>query len=138
MCHPLKRGTCQNNVIMIWLTNRVTKLKQQKLTTVHLKFLIKTPNQKILLMKCVLHSVRSGNKQVNEQGNKAYTTENYFIFCRVLTFIRYILRLGFFFVISRFCSIHFTVTLSGLKNIVRYTEDFFGFVKSRFHCTSCP
>ena len=28
------------------------------------------------------------------------------------------------FVISRFCSIHFTVTFSGLKNIVRYTEDF--------------
>ena len=27
------------------------------------------------------------------------------------------------FVISRFCSIHFTVTLAGLKNIVRYTED---------------
>ena len=28
------------------------------------------------------------------------------------------------FVISRFCSIHFTVTLAGLTNIVRYTEDF--------------
>ncbi len=28
------------------------------------------------------------------------------------------------FVISRFCSIHFTVTLARLKNIVRYTEDF--------------
>ena len=28
------------------------------------------------------------------------------------------------FVISRFCSIHFNVTLAGLKNIVRYTEDF--------------
>ena len=28
------------------------------------------------------------------------------------------------FVISMFCSIHFTVTLAGLKNIVRYTEDF--------------
>ena len=26
------------------------------------------------------------------------------------------------FVISRFCSIHFTITLAGLKNIVRYTE----------------
>ena len=26
------------------------------------------------------------------------------------------------YVISRFCSIHFTVTLFGLKNIVRYTE----------------
>ena len=36
------------------------------------------------------------------------------------------------FVKSRFCSIHFTVALAGLKNIVRYTEDF---VKSRFHCT---
>ena len=28
------------------------------------------------------------------------------------------------FVISRPCSIHFTVTLAGLKNIVRYIEDF--------------
>ena len=28
------------------------------------------------------------------------------------------------FVISRFCSIHFTVSLVGLKNIVRYIEDF--------------
>ena len=28
------------------------------------------------------------------------------------------------FVISRFCSIHFTVAVAGLKNIVRYTEDF--------------
>ena len=28
------------------------------------------------------------------------------------------------FVISRFCSIHFSVTLAGLKNIVRYTKDF--------------
>ena len=27
------------------------------------------------------------------------------------------------FVMSRICSIHFTVTLAGLKNIVRYTED---------------
>ena len=27
-------------------------------------------------------------------------------------------------VISRFRPIHFTVTLAGLKNIVRYTEDF--------------
>ena len=26
------------------------------------------------------------------------------------------------FVISRFCSIHFTVTLAGLKNVVHYTE----------------
>ena len=40
------------------------------------------------------------------------------------------------FVISRFCSIYFTVTLTGLLNIVRYTEDFViqRFVKSRFHC----
>ena len=29
------------------------------------------------------------------------------------------------FVISRFCSIHFTVILAGLKKIVRYTEDYF-------------
>ena len=28
------------------------------------------------------------------------------------------------FVLSRFCSIHFTVTLARLKNITRYTEDF--------------
>ena len=58
-----------------------------------------------------------------------------FIFCRVMTFIRYIgvyftfgpldcVRYNEEFVISRFCSIHFTVTLAGLKNIVRYTEDF--------------
>ena len=26
--------------------------------------------------------------------------------------------------VSRFCSIRFTVTLAGLTNIVRYTEDF--------------
>ena len=64
-----------------------------------------------------------------------------FILCRVMTFIRYIgvdFTFGLLdcvryneefvvsrFVISRFCSIHFTVTLAaGLKNIVRYTEDF--------------
>ena len=61
-----------------------------------------------------------------------------FIFCRAMTFIRYI-RVDFTFgaldcvlyedfvilrfVISRFCSVHFAVTLAGLKNIVRYTED---------------
>ena len=28
------------------------------------------------------------------------------------------------FVKSRFCSIHFTVILAGLKEIVRYTKDF--------------
>ena len=28
------------------------------------------------------------------------------------------------FVKSRFCSIHFTVVLAGLKKIVRYTENF--------------
>ena len=28
------------------------------------------------------------------------------------------------FIISRFCSLHFTVTLAGLKNIVHYTKDF--------------
>ena len=27
------------------------------------------------------------------------------------------------FVISRFCPIHFTVILAGLKKIIRYTED---------------
>ena len=59
-----------------------------------------------------------------------------FIVCRVMTLIRYIgpvdFTFGFLncvrykedFVISRFCSIYFTVTLAGLKNIVRYTEDF--------------
>ena len=63
-----------------------------------------------------------------------------FIICSVMTFIRYIgvdFTFGLLdcvrynedfvisrFVISRFCSIHFTVTLAGLKNIVRYTEDF--------------
>ena len=69
-----------------------------------------------------------------------------------MTFIRYIgviITFGFLdcvrynkdfvlprFVISRFCSIHFTVTLAWLKKIVRYTEDFVvqKFVKSRFHC----
>ena len=42
------------------------------------------------------------------------------------------------FVMSRLCSIHFTVSLAGMKNIVRYTEDFViqRFVKSRFHCIS--
>ena len=28
------------------------------------------------------------------------------------------------FVVSRFCSTHFTVTLARLKNIARYMEDF--------------
>ena len=63
-----------------------------------------------------------------------------FIFCCVMTFICYI-RVDFTFwvldcvryiedfvisrfIISRFCSIHFTVTLTGLKNIVCYTADF--------------
>ena len=63
-----------------------------------------------------------------------------FIFCRVITFIRYI-GVDFTFgvldcvcyiedfvisrlVVPRFSSIHFTVTLACLKNIVRYTEDF--------------
>ena len=84
--------------------------------------------------------ISSNNEQVNKQGNKALKIENYFIFCRVLTFISYIevnfmLRLldcaryneDFVipkFVISRFCSIHFTVTLAGLENIIRYTKDF--------------
>ena len=39
------------------------------------------------------------------------------------------------FINFRFCSIHFTVILAGLKKIVCYTEDFViqRFVKSRFH-----
>ena len=64
-----------------------------------------------------------------------------FTFCRVMTFIRYI-RVDFTFglldcicymynedfiisrfVILRFCSIHFTVTLAGLKNIIRYKRE---------------
>ena len=65
----------------------------------------------------------------------------------MLTFIRYI-EVNFTFVLvdrvryhkdfvkSRFCSMHFTVILAGLKKIVRYPEDFVTkrFVKSRFHC----
>ena len=63
-----------------------------------------------------------------------------FIICSVMAFIRYIgvdFTFGLLdcvrsnedfvisrFVISRFCSNHFTVTLAGLKNIVPYTEDF--------------
>ena len=41
------------------------------------------------------------------------------------------------FFISRFYSIHFTVTLAGRRNIVRYTKDFViqRFVRSRFHCS---
>ena len=57
------------------------------------------------------------------------------IFRHMLTFIRYIevyftfelvdcVRYKGGFVISRFCSIHFTVILAGLKRIVRYIEDF--------------
>ena len=47
---------------------------------------------------------------------------------------------GNLLVISRFCSIHFTVTLAGLKDIVRYTKDFVikRFVKLRFHCIFIP
>ena len=74
------------------------------------------------------------------------------IFCHVMTFIRCIgvdftfgvldcVRYIENFVLSRFvtlrfCSIHFTVTLAGLKNIVCYTKDFviLRFIKSRFHC----
>ena len=63
-----------------------------------------------------------------------------FIFSVVLAFIRYIgdcARYNENFVISRSCSVHFTVTLAGLKDIVRYTKDFiiWRIVKSRFHCT---
>ena len=58
------------------------------------------------------------------------------------TFIRYIevyftfalVDCVFFYednVKSRFCSIHFTVILAGLKKVVRYPEDL---VKSRFYC----
>ena len=59
-----------------------------------------------------------------------------FISCHVLTFLRYIgvyfmfgllgcVRYNEDFVISRFCSIHFTVTLAELKNIIPYTEDLY-------------
>ena len=63
-----------------------------------------------------------------------------FTFFRVMSFIRYIgvdFTFGLLdcvrynedfvisrFVTSRFCSIHFTVTLAVLKNIIGYTEDF--------------
>ena len=58
-----------------------------------------------------------------------------FIFYDMLTFIRYIevnfafalvdcVRYNEDFVKSRFCFLHFTVILAGLKKIVRYTEDF--------------
>ena len=58
-----------------------------------------------------------------------------FTFCRVMTFIRYIgvdFKLRFLdcvrynedFLIWRFFSTRFTVTLSELKNIARYSEDF--------------
>ena len=63
-----------------------------------------------------------------------------FIICSVMTFIRYVgidFMFGLLdcvcynedfvisrFVISRFCSIHFTAMLAGLKNNVRYTKDF--------------
>ena len=58
-----------------------------------------------------------------------------FNFCHVMTFIHYsgvdftfgLLNCVCYnedFVISRFCSIHFTVILAGLKNIVCYTKDF--------------
>ena len=67
-----------------------------------------------------------------------------FVFCHVFKFVRYIgvyytfgLLDCFYkdFVISRFFPIHFTVTLVGLKTIVRYIEEFVisKFVKSRFH-----
>ena len=57
-----------------------------------------------------------------------------FMFCHMLTFLRYIgayftfglldcVRYNEDFVIERFCSIQFTVTLAGLKNTVRYIED---------------
>ena len=76
------------------------------------------------------------------------------IFCHVTTLIRYIgvdFTSGVLdcvryiedfiisrFVISRFCSIHFTVTLARLKNIIRYTKDFViqMFVKLRFQCNN--
>ena len=57
------------------------------------------------------------------------------LFCRMLAFIRYIkvhftfglldcARYKEDFVILRSCSIYFTVTLAGVKNVVCYTEDF--------------
>ena len=63
-----------------------------------------------------------------------------FVFCYMWSFVRYVgvyYTLGLLdcarydedFVISRFFPIHFTVTLAGLKSIVRHTE---GFVIERF------
>ena len=57
------------------------------------------------------------------------------MFYHMLIFIRYIevyftfalvdcVRYNEDLVKSRFCSIHFTIVLAGLKKIVRYTEDF--------------
>ena len=71
----------------------------------------------------------------NDKGFSSLLVCLAFIFCRVMTFIRYIgedftfglldcVRYNEDIAISRFCSIQFTVTLAGLKNIVRYTEDF--------------
>ena len=65
--------------------------------------------------------------------------------CSLYRGILYVWASGLFsfykdFLISRFFPIHFTVTLVGLKTIVRYIEDFVvsKFVKSRFHCAlSC-
>ena len=51
-------------------------------------------------------------------------------FIVTLTGLKNIVRYTEDFVIPRFYSIRFTVSLSGLKNIVRYTEDF---VISRFY-----
>ena len=58
-----------------------------------------------------------------------------FVFCYMWSFVRYVgvyYTLGLLdcarydedFIISRFFPIHFTVTLAGLKSIVRHTEDF--------------
>ena len=72
---------------------------------------------------------------------------NAFVLCHVLTFVRYIgvyytfgildfVRNNEDFALSRFFPINFTVTLTGLKSIVRYTEDFViqRYVKWKFDC----
>ena len=89
--------------------------------------ILTTENKRKLLLKLLRRFVLVGLFRIR-------------IFGRVLAFIHY-MEVHFTFgpldcarynedfvisrlVISRFCSMHFTITLAGLSNIVRYTEDF--------------
>ena len=57
-----------------------------------------------------------------------------------MDYVRYMTYIGDFvipgFVVSGFCSIHFTITLAGLMNTVHNSGDFVipGFVVSGFQC----